>query len=92
MWKQRLIGAIPLVESSANPGEISRTLTNALPTVVFLLGLLKINIPQTDLETYAFALAATVTGLRTLYFGVVRIWNWVQWQPFWARLKEKFKK
>ena len=78
MWKQRLIGAVPSIESSENPGEISRTIINALPTIAFLLGLLKINIPQTDLETYAFAVAAAFTGARTIYFGIIRAWNWVK--------------
>ena len=78
MWLQKLLKSAPVLQSSEDPQKLSRTLVNGIPAVIFVLSFFKINVEKSELETYALALAAAITSLRTLYFGAIRVWNWYQ--------------
>lgn len=74
--QKKILGAAPYLQSSEDPEKVSRTLTSLLPLISLILATFKLDIPQTEIETYVLAVASVINGGITLKFGLQRAINW----------------
>lgn len=76
MWQQKLTSKFSFLGSSQDPEKVSRTLISIAPLISLTLVTFKLDIPQTEVETYLLAVASIVNGAITLKFAVDRVVQW----------------
>ena len=57
----------PILGSSADPDKVSLTIKSSIPLVILIVGMLKLDIDNTTIETTLLTLGSLISGCFTLF-------------------------
>lgn len=63
------------LSSSADSDKLSRTIKSLPTLIIFVAMMLKIDIPESEIDNWIQLLLIVINGVITLYYGSIRVWN-----------------